>query len=56
MGKEIGDRTLMRRRGRGIEHDGNDLQEMVFFDHNARHAQPRGRLERKPGEMVGMFQ
>jgi hypothetical protein len=45
MGKEFGHRLPVRRRGRGIEHDRNDLQEMVFFDHNARHAQPRMRPE-----------
>src|SRR5262249_7463709 len=40
MGEEFRHRTLMRRRRRRIEHDGNDLQEMVLFDDDARHAQP----------------
>ncbi len=41
MGKELGHRALVGGRSRGVEHDGDDLQEMVFFDHNARHARPR---------------
>jgi hypothetical protein len=43
----------MRRQCRGIEHDGNDLEEMVFFDDDARHAQPQTRLRGKLGKMKG---